>query len=82
MNESRYNSLIVGRYIAPEVFTSEEYDTKADVFSFALIVQEVSKNIYFFFSVWSFFVHVVDSFQCRNVLDDRRKDTLCGKGRQ
>ncbi|KAJ4881015.1 Integrin-linked protein kinase family [Raphanus sativus] len=29
------------RYIAPEVFTSEEYDTKADVFSFALIVQEM-----------------------------------------
>ena len=42
INESRYNSLIVGRYIAPEVFTSDEYDTKADVFSFALIVQEVS----------------------------------------
>lgn len=36
---------IIGRYIAPEVFTSEEYDTKADVFSFALIVQEVSKKL-------------------------------------
>ncbi|XP_010529228.1 PREDICTED: serine/threonine-protein kinase STY8 [Tarenaya hassleriana] len=29
------------RYVAPEVFTSEECDTKADVFSFALILQEM-----------------------------------------
>ena len=31
-----------GRYIAPEVFGNEEYDTAADVFSFALILQEVT----------------------------------------
>lgn len=30
-----------GRYEAPEVFKNEEYDTKVDVFSFALILQEV-----------------------------------------
>ncbi|XP_061351971.1 integrin-linked protein kinase 1 [Gastrolobium bilobum] len=29
------------RYIAPEVFKQEEYDTKVDVFSFALILQEM-----------------------------------------
>lgn len=27
--------------MAPEVFRNEEYDTKVDVFSFALILQEV-----------------------------------------
>lgn len=32
---------LTGRYVAPEVFKNEEYDTKVDVFSFALIVQEV-----------------------------------------
>lgn len=31
-----------GRYVAPEVFRNEEYDTKVDVFSFALILQEVT----------------------------------------
>ncbi|EEF40144.1 integrin-linked protein kinase 1 [Ricinus communis] len=29
------------RYVAPEVFKHEEYDTKVDVFSFALILQEM-----------------------------------------
>ncbi|KAA8526224.1 hypothetical protein F0562_008037 [Nyssa sinensis] len=29
------------RYVAPEVFKNEEYDVKVDVFSFALILQEV-----------------------------------------
>ncbi|KAG0485783.1 hypothetical protein HPP92_009633 [Vanilla planifolia] len=29
------------RYVAPEVFRNEEYDTKVDVFSFALIMQEM-----------------------------------------
>ncbi|XP_058771411.1 integrin-linked protein kinase 1-like isoform X1 [Vicia villosa] len=29
------------RYVAPEVFNQEEYDTKVDVFSFALILQEM-----------------------------------------
>ncbi|KAL0399670.1 UNVERIFIED_CONTAM: Integrin-linked protein kinase [Sesamum radiatum] len=29
------------RYAAPEVFRNEEYDTKVDVFSFALILQEM-----------------------------------------
>lgn len=29
------------RYVAPEVFLHKEYDTKADVFSFALILQEM-----------------------------------------
>lgn len=32
---------LIGRYVAPEVFRNEEYDTKVDVFSFALILQEV-----------------------------------------
>lgn len=30
-----------GRYMAPEIFRNEEYDTKVDVFSFSLILQEV-----------------------------------------
>uniref|UniRef100_A0A7N0RGN2 non-specific serine/threonine protein kinase n=1 Tax=Kalanchoe fedtschenkoi TaxID=63787 RepID=A0A7N0RGN2_KALFE len=29
------------RYVAPELFKNEEYDTKIDVFSFALILQEM-----------------------------------------
>ncbi|XP_068640579.1 serine/threonine-protein kinase 12-like [Aristolochia californica] len=29
------------RYVAPEVFLNKEYDTKVDVFSFALILQEM-----------------------------------------
>ncbi|KAM4101052.1 hypothetical protein ACB094_05G113700 [Castanea mollissima] len=29
------------RYVAPEVYINEEYDTKVDVFSFALILQEM-----------------------------------------
>ncbi|GLT52544.1 hypothetical protein SLA2020_258790 [Shorea laevis] len=29
------------RYVAPEVFKNEDYDTKVDVFSFALILQEM-----------------------------------------
>ncbi|KAF5752791.1 Dual specificity protein kinase splA [Tripterygium wilfordii] len=29
------------RYVAPEVFKNEEYDTKVDVFSFSLILQEM-----------------------------------------
>ncbi|CAL1410450.1 unnamed protein product [Linum trigynum] len=29
------------RYMAPEVFRNEEYDTKVDIFSFALILQEM-----------------------------------------
>lgn len=33
--------LFTGRYEAPEVFKNEKYDTKVDVFSFALILQEV-----------------------------------------
>lgn len=29
--------------MAPEVYRNEEYDTKVDVFSFALILQEVKQ---------------------------------------
>lgn len=36
-----FDLLYTGRYVAPEVFCNEEYDTKVDVFSFALILQEV-----------------------------------------
>lgn len=32
---------VIGRYVAPEVLRKEEYDNKVDVFSFALILQEV-----------------------------------------
>lgn len=42
----KYWKQLSGRYVAPEVFKSEQYDTKVDVFSFALILQEV--NIFFF----------------------------------
>lgn len=37
-----HGCLCLGRYVAPEVYKNEEYDTKVDVFSFALILQEVS----------------------------------------
>jgi serine/threonine protein kinase len=36
---------VTGRYVAPEVLRNEEYDTKVDVFSFALILQEVNLAI-------------------------------------
>lgn len=35
---------LTGRYVAPEVFKNEDYDTKVDVFSFALILQEVKTS--------------------------------------
>lgn len=41
--------LLLGRYVAPEVYRSEEYDTKVDVFSFALILQEVKTLLY---TIW------------------------------
>lgn len=54
---------LAGRYVAPEVFRNEEYDTKVDVFSFALILQEVMDIIpsclneeYCFFSQTIFYV--------------------------
>lgn len=39
---------LTGRYVAPEVFRNEEYDTKVDVFSFALILQEVKYMLIIF----------------------------------
>lgn len=33
------------RYVAPEVYRNEEYDTKVDVFSFALILQEMIEGV-------------------------------------
>ncbi|CAM8903321.1 unnamed protein product [Rhodiola kirilowii] len=33
--------LSLGRYAAPELFSIEDYDTKVDVFSFAMILQEM-----------------------------------------
>lgn len=42
--------------MAPELFRNDDYDTKVDVFSFALILQEV--NIYFYFSLLSSFMSV------------------------
>lgn len=39
--QSKHWNQLSGRYVAPEVFKSEQYDTKVDVFSFALILQEV-----------------------------------------
>ncbi|KAK6123953.1 hypothetical protein DH2020_042298 [Rehmannia glutinosa] len=38
------------RYVAPEVFRNEEYDTKVDVFSFALILQELIEGCPPFYS--------------------------------
>lgn len=32
--------------MAPEVYKNEEYDTKVDVFSFALILQEVNISLF------------------------------------
>ncbi|XP_024992597.1 integrin-linked protein kinase 1-like isoform X1 [Cynara cardunculus var. scolymus] len=37
------------RYVAPEVFRNEDYDTKVDVFSFALILQEMIEGCQPFF---------------------------------
>lgn len=34
----------VGRYMAPELYRGPRYEKSVDVFSFALIVQEVSSN--------------------------------------
>ncbi|KAL8236079.1 hypothetical protein R6Q59_017160 [Mikania micrantha] len=38
------------RYVAPEVFRNEDYDTKVDVFSFALILQEMIEGHQPFFN--------------------------------
>ncbi|KAH6759468.1 Integrin-linked protein kinase family [Perilla frutescens var. frutescens] len=38
------------RYVAPEVFRNEEYDTKVDVFSFGLILQEMIEGYAPFYS--------------------------------
>ncbi|XP_076888186.1 serine/threonine-protein kinase 12-like [Bidens hawaiensis] len=38
------------RYVAPEVFRNEDYDTKVDVFSFALILQEMIEGEQPFFN--------------------------------
>ncbi|KAI8009486.1 Integrin-linked protein kinase 1 [Camellia lanceoleosa] len=38
------------RYVAPEVFRNDEYDTKVDVFSFALILQEMIEGCPPFFA--------------------------------
>ncbi|XP_076885351.1 serine/threonine-protein kinase 12-like [Bidens hawaiensis] len=38
------------RYVAPEVFRNEDYDTKVDVFSFALILQEMIEGQQPFFN--------------------------------
>jgi len=51
-SENAYRFYLAGRYVAPEVFKKEEYDTKVDVFSFALIFQEV--RIYLFFALLYF----------------------------
>ncbi|CAI9292878.1 unnamed protein product [Lactuca saligna] len=39
------------RYVAPEVFRNEDYDTKVDVFSFALILQEMIEGCQPFFTM-------------------------------
>lgn len=39
------------RYVAPEVYLNEEYDTKVDVFSFALILQEMIEGCMPFSSI-------------------------------
>ena len=42
--------LCVGRYMAPELYRGPQYEKSVDVFSFALIVQEVSSNLSICFS--------------------------------
>lgn len=38
--------------MAPEVYNNEEYDTKVDVFSFALVLQEVKQQR----ELWDFLI--------------------------
>lgn len=40
------------RYMAPEVYRRESYGKSVDVFSFALIVHEVSPTYHFSYSFW------------------------------
>lgn len=42
--------------MAPEVFKNEEYDTKVDVFSFALILQEVK-----FYNQWAVYLNYANN---------------------
>ncbi|KAG6385282.1 hypothetical protein SASPL_154114 [Salvia splendens] len=49
------------RYVAPEVFRNEEYDTKVDVFSFALILQEMIEGYAPFYSKED---HEVPKYYC------------------
>lgn len=47
---------LTGRYVAPEVFKNEEYDTKVDVFSYALILQEVK-----FYNQWAVYLNYANN---------------------
>lgn len=51
-----------GRYVAPEVFLNEEYDTKVDVFSFALILQEVKVHTFVLMISWLGIVLFIEFF--------------------
>lgn len=42
--------------MAPEVFKNEEYDTKVDVFSYALILQEVK-----FYNQWAVYLNYANN---------------------
>lgn len=46
--------------MAPEVFRNEEYDTKVDVFSFAIILQEVMNGLNAFSFVIDVYMYDID----------------------
>lgn len=52
--------------MAPEVFNQEKYDTKVDVFSFALILQEVT-NLAFHLYMELYIVRIIYIFLHQNI---------------
>ena len=59
---------VTGRYVAPEVYKNEEYDTKVDVFSFALILQEVKSLLLIFGCMLIFLILVLfNDFQINDL---------------
>ncbi|KAL8232009.1 hypothetical protein R6Q57_001787 [Mikania cordata] len=57
------------RYVAPEAFRNEDYDTKVDVFSFALILQEEGYYVVAHFQYHKHPITSIDLYEQLPILD-------------
>ncbi len=61
-SHTKYKGTI--RYAAPEVMSSTKYDTKADIYSLGVILQEVFKiDINEYLNIFLFFIFITYSFK-------------------